>query len=251
MTARLARIFRYPVKAIGGEELDEVSLTAGQPLPGDRRFAVLHGDMPGQIVDGALHRWLPKTAFLRGAAAASLQAVRGGWHEEMLVLTHPERPTLRFDPAGDDGPLIDWLEPLWADSGKAPAARLAEGPQALTDMREPYVSILSLSSLAAVESRLGRPLGLPRWRANLWIDGWPPFHENELKQMPLRIGKAEFKVRSLIGRCAATSANTDTGRLDGDMPRELTAAFHSADFGIYAEVTAPGAIRPGDRVELL
>ena len=36
MTARLAHIFRHPVKSVGGEALDEVRLTEGQPLPGDR-----------------------------------------------------------------------------------------------------------------------------------------------------------------------------------------------------------------------
>ena len=69
---RLAHLFRYPVKSIGGEELAEVSLTAGAPLPGDRRFAVLH-EAAVQHLDGAeLRRWLPKSAFVRGVAAASL-----------------------------------------------------------------------------------------------------------------------------------------------------------------------------------
>ena len=79
MTARLAHIFRHPVKSVGGEALDEVRLNEGQPLPGDRRFAVLH-EAAIQHLDGdELRRWLPKSAFLRGVASAPLQAISGGW----------------------------------------------------------------------------------------------------------------------------------------------------------------------------
>ena len=83
MTARLARIFRYPVKSIGGEELAEVTLTPRQPLPGDRRFGVLHQAALHHLTEGRLEKWLPKSAFLRGAAAtvaAVVHDVDGGVH---------------------------------------------------------------------------------------------------------------------------------------------------------------------------
>ena len=111
MTARLAHIFRHPVKSVGGEALDEVRLTEGQPLPGDRRFAVLH-EAAIQHLDGdELRRWLPKSAFLRGVASAPLQAISGGWDGEHLVLSHPDLPPLRFDPTRDQAALLDWLAP--------------------------------------------------------------------------------------------------------------------------------------------
>ena len=256
MTARLARIFRYPVKSIGGEELALVKLTAGQALPGDRRFAVLHqatlekldgGDLQGARLD----RWLPKASFLRGAAAAPLQAIRGGWDGDALVLTHPDRPPLRQDPAADDAPMLDWLAPLWAASGKAPPARLVEGTQALSDVRQPWLSVLSLASLADLERRLGQPLGTARWRGNLWIDGWEPYAERDMQLHQIRIGEVTLKLTQRITRCSATSADTATGRIDIDMPAALQGQFDHSDFGIYAEVETGGTIRPGDRVEIL
>lgn len=269
--ARLAAIARYPVKSVGGETLDRVTLTAGQILPGDRRFAVIHADALHHLDGEVLRKWLPKSAFLRGAAGPALQAVRGGWdggHDSpgnsndsdggpdrgpnggALVLTHPDRPPLRFDPAGDDAPLIAWLAPLWADSGKAAPARLVEAPQPLTDVRQPYVSILSLSSLAELERRTGRPLGTDRWRGNLWIDGWEAFAEQGFQKMTLHIGTAELRVRDRIVRCAATSANSVTGRIDSDMPAELERLRGAPVFGIYAEVVNGGSIAVGDEVRV-
>lgn len=248
---RLAHLFRYPVKSIGGEALDAVALEPSRPVPGDRRFAVLHEDGLRHLTDGALDRWLPKAAFVRGVAAAALQAVRGGWDGPDLVLTHPERPTLRFDPANGNAALIEWLEPLWSPSGKSPAARLVEGPRALSDVNQPWVSILSMTSLALVEERVGRLLGVDRWRGNLWIDGWEPFAESGLRLHRLRIGAVELKLTEHIGRCDATSADTRTGRPDCDMPAALDHALGHRNFGIYAEVRTGGTIRPGDPVELL
>ena len=41
MTARVARIRRHPIKAIGGEDLGRVRLDAARRLPGDRVWALL------------------------------------------------------------------------------------------------------------------------------------------------------------------------------------------------------------------
>lgn len=252
MTARLAHIFRYPVKSIGGEELAEVSLTAGAPLPGDRRFAVMHEAARQHLEGEDLRRWLPKSAFVRGVAAAPLQAVSGGWDGKHLVLSHPDLPLLRFDPLRDEAALLDWLAPLWAPSGKAPAAKLVEAPQALTDVNHPWLSILSLSSLRDLEGRLGQPLGTRRWRANLWIDGWDAYAERDMQLHRIRIGKTVvLKLTERIGRCDATSVDTATGRIDVDMPKALQDRFWHKDFGIYAEVETGGTIRPGDEVEVL
>ena len=58
---RLAHLFRYPVKSIGGEALDAAALEPSRPLPGDRRFAVLHEDGLRHLADGALDRWLSRS----------------------------------------------------------------------------------------------------------------------------------------------------------------------------------------------
>lgn len=252
MTARLGHIFRYPVKSAGGESLERVELAPDRPLPGDRRFAVLHGDALHHLDGDELRRWLPKAAFLRGAAAGSLQAITGGWRDGLLVLSHPDLPDLAFDPLRDQAAALDWLAPLWAESGKAPPARLVEGVQALTDVSEPWLSVLSLSSLRALEEQAGQPLGTHRFRANLWIDGWEPFAEHDMQLHRIRIGDtAELVLTRHIRRCAATSIDTATGRFDIDLPAALEKRFWHRDFGIYARVAIGGTIRQGDEVTLL
>ncbi|AXC51120.1 MOSC domain-containing protein [Paracoccus suum] len=250
--ARLERIARYPVKSIGGQTLDRVTLTAGQALPGDRRFGVLHADAANHLDGEVLTKWLPKSAFLRGAASPELQAIRGGWGPDgRLHLTHPDLPPLVFDPDGDEAPLLAWVAPLWASTGKAPPVRLVSGPLPLTDTKKPWLSLLSLDSLDDLEAGLGRPLGVDRWRANLWVRGWPAQAERDLRLHQIQIGPVRLKVVERIGRCPATSADTTTGRLDGDMPAALEAEFGHQDFGIYLEVQAGGEIALGDSVVVL
>ncbi|WP_323032570.1 MOSC N-terminal beta barrel domain-containing protein [Paracoccus sp. (in: a-proteobacteria)] len=82
MTARVARIRRYPIKAIGGEDLRRTRLDAARRLPGDRLWALLT-EMGERHAGEIPQRWLPKSCFLRGAASAGLQAVQGGWGDGM------------------------------------------------------------------------------------------------------------------------------------------------------------------------
>ena len=253
MTARLARIRRHPIKSIGGEDLARVRLDAARRLPGDRLWAMLSEGGERHAGESAQpERWLPKSCFLRGAASAALQAVQGGWGEEgttdgPIRLTHPDLPDLVFDPATEGARLADWVRPLWPDDKPAPT-RLVQGPTGWTDVAQPWVSILSLSSLRDLETRLGQPLGIERWRGNLWLDGWAAYAERDLVGQTLTIGNLELRVTQTIGRCPATSADTATGRIDIDMPEALKAQFGHKDFGIYAEVVTGGEIALGDEV---
>lgn len=248
MTARIAQIWRYPVKSIGGEGLAAVHLSAARRLPGDREWAVLTeggerhaGEVPA--------RWLPKSCFLRGAAAASLQAVKGGWQDGRLHLSHPQRPDIAADPETEGADLVAWLRPLWPDSKPAPT-RIVRGPTGWTDVAQPWISILSLDSLAALEGELGRKLGTERWRANLWVEGWQPGQELDLIGQILNIGDVELRVTEAIGRCEATSADTDSGEIDIDMPAALERLHGHRNFGIYAEVVTGGDISTGAEVRL-
>lgn len=251
MTARLAHIRRHPIKSVGGEGLGRVTLEPARRLPGDREWAVLTeaGERNAQASQsgGEPDRWLPKSCFLRGVIAAPLQAVEGGWHGGRLSLRHPQRPDLEFDPDTEAAQLIDWLAPLWPD-GAPPATRLVCGAAIWTDQKWPWISILSLSSLAALEAETGLDLGIHRWRGNLWVEGWPPFAERALIGQILRIGAVELRVTDHIGRCDATSADTDTGRRDVDMPATLERLYGHHDFGVFAEVVTGGEIAVGDHV---
>lgn len=251
MTARLAHIRRHPVKSVGGEGLDRVRLAPARRLPGDREWAVLTeaGERHARASEtaGEPDRWLPKSCFLRGVASAPLQAVSGGWRDGRLTLRHPDLPDLSIDPETEAQRLIAWLAPLWPADGPAPT-RLVRGAAIWTDQKWPWISILSLDSLADLERRTGKALGIARWRGNLWIEGLPAFAERGLVGQVIRIGGVELRITAQIGRCEATSASTETGARDIDMLANLERHYGHTDFGVFAEVVSGGDIALGDAV---
>lgn len=251
MTARLAHIRRHPIKSVGGEGLDRVTLAAARRLPGDREWAVLTqaGERNAQAsqTGGQPDRWLPKSCFVRGVQSAPVQAISGGWADGRLVLRQPTQADLVIDPETDSDRLVDWLRPLWPENAPAPT-RLVRGAGIWTDQKWPWISVLSLSSLADLEARTGQAFGIHRWRGNLWVDGWAPWAERDLIGQVIRIGAAELRVTDQIGRCDATAADTDSGERDIDMLATLERLYGHTDFGIFAEVVTGGEIALGDAV---
>ena len=61
MPITIASLYRYPVKGLNAESLSQVSLVAGESIPGDRRFAIAHGSTQ---FDCANPKWLDKHNFL-------------------------------------------------------------------------------------------------------------------------------------------------------------------------------------------
>lgn len=252
MTARIARIRRHPIKSISGEDICRTILSDGQRIAGDREWALLTEAGERHAGDGASpDHWLPKSCFLRGAASAKLQAVQGGWGEGepqgQIRLSHPDLDDLSFDPETEGARLAEWVAPLWPADKPAPT-RLVQGPTAWTDVKQPWVSILSRSSLRDLEARLGQSFGIERWRGNIWVDGWAPYAERDLIGKVLTIGDAKLRVVEPIGRCAATCANTATGTVDIDMPDALKGLFSHSDFGMYAEVVTGGEVALNDEI---
>jgi uncharacterized protein YcbX len=81
------------------------------------------------------------------------------------------------------------------------------------------------------------------------VEGWPAWGEFDLLGQEIAIGaQARARVVKRIVRCAATNVEPGTGIRDLDIPSALLRTFGHADCGIYAEVTAGGAIAAGDPV---
>ena len=110
------------------------------------------------------------------------------------------------------------------------------------------VSIINLASVAAVENAAGAPVHPLRFRGNIYVAGWPAWHEFELLGREIAIGSARLKVVKRIVRCAATDVDPDTGIRDLTVPRTLLQSFGHADCGVYAEVVTGGDIARGDAI---
>ncbi len=88
---RIESIYRYPVKGLTAEALEEVMLTPGATLPDDRRFALAQGD---SSFDPAAPAWLPKRNFgclMVNARLALVHSAYDGRSGE-LALRFPDEP---------------------------------------------------------------------------------------------------------------------------------------------------------------
>jgi len=245
--ARLAEIWRHPIKAHGRERVEHATLAAGETLPWDRRWAVAH---EASKANG--ETWVPCANFSRAAKAPGLMAITAASNPSAntVTLVHPDRPDLTFDPDSDVDSFLDWVRPLMP-ADRASSSRIVRSPgRGMTDSDFPSVSINAFASHGAVEGRIGRALSHARWRGNLWIDGTAPWEEFDWIGRQLQIGEVVLDIRQPITRCLATAANPETGQRDADILSELD-GFGHRDFGVLGAVITGGTIRPGDTVTLL
>ena len=132
---------------------------------------------------------------------------------------------------------------------RGPPRVLFSAGHSFSDVAKKVVSIINLASVAAVEAAVGAPVNPLRFRGNLYVDGWPAWHEFSLVGRVLTVGKnAQLKVVKRIQRCAATDVDPDTGIRDLSIPRTLLENFGHTDCGVYAEVITPGTLTIGDAV---
>lgn len=249
---RVERIYRYPVKGLTAEALEEVALAAGETLPHDRRFALAQGDAP---FDPAAPAWLPKRNFGCLMANARLALLHTAYDPRsgQLVLRAPDRPPLFGDtrtPEGRAG-IAAWLAAFLGPEARG-MPRFVEAPgHAFTDVAVKCVSIIGLASLHALEAAAGFALDPLRFRANFYFSGGAPWAEFGWLGQEIQLGQTRLRVIKRIARCAATQVNPETAERDADPPRWLRAHFGHADLGVYAEVLEGGRICVGDALESL
>ncbi len=248
MDARIAHLWRHPIKGHGVEAIERTDLIVGQTMPWDRVWAIAHD--AARIGAGTVE-WVSCVNFGRGARTAALMAIRARTDEPSgrVTLTHPQRPEITVDPddAGDAARLVAWVTPLCDPARVLPAFVVRAARQGMTDSDWPSVSILNLASLAELGARLGRSLAMERFRGNVWLDGLDPWAEFDLIGREITLGGARLRVRERITRCRATAVDPETGLPDVDTLGALDSGWGHKDFGIFAEVIAAGTVAVGDR----
>src|SRR3979409_706456 len=95
--ARIASIYRYPVKGLSPEPLPCVALGVGQTLPADRRYAIENG--PSGF-DAAAPVWMSKSYFLMLMRDERLAGLRTHFEDNTNLLTIRENGKV----AGGGGP---------------------------------------------------------------------------------------------------------------------------------------------------
>jgi MOSC domain-containing protein len=247
--ATIGGIYRYPVKGLTPEPLQRAELKAGQTLRSDRRYAIENG--PSGF-DPDQPTWLPKPHFLMLQRDEWLVPLRAQFDDASHVLTL--RRNGEMVAQGD----LETLEGRAAIEHyfavhhvgqiKGPPKVLTSPGHSFSDVARKVVSIINLNSLRAIEGMVGQAVHPLRFRANLYVEGWPAWHEFELLDQTIAIGTARAKVVKRITRCAAVNVDPDTGVRDLTIPHTLMQRLGHNECGVYAEVIADGAVTVGDTI---
>jgi hypothetical protein len=247
--AQIASLFRYPVKGLSPEPLPRVGLAVGETLPADRSYAIENG--PSGF-DPAAPRWMSKAYFLMLMRDEWLAGLHTHFDDASHVLTisHNDEVVAQGDLETPEGRAV--IERFFATKFpgaiKGPPKILSSNGHSFSDVAKKVVSIINLASVRAIEGMVGQPAHPLRFRANLYVSGWPAWREFELLDRTLAIGNARLKVIKRIVRCAAINVDPETAARDLTIPQTLMQRFGHADCGVYAEVIAADVIGVGDTV---
>jgi len=250
--ARIDAIYRYPVKGLSPQRLEKTTLAAGRTIAADRLYAIENGPTG---FDPAAPGYFPKIRFLMLMRNERLAGLKTDYDEASHTLTigHEGREAARGDLRTKEGRLA--VEAFFrrfmpAELNGPPkvlsGAAASGADHSFSDVAKKVVSIINLASVAAVEGVAGHPVDPLRFRGNIYVSGWPAWHEFGLLGAELSAGGARLKVVKRIVRCAATNVDPATGARDLTIPTTLQQTFGHADCGIYAEVITGGDIAVGD-----
>jgi len=247
--AVIEAIYRYPVKGLSPQQIKRARLSPGHTLPADRLYAIENGPCG---FDSAAPAYFPKIRFLMLMRNQQLAALHTSYDEASHTLTvvRDGRETARGDLRTEDGraAVERFFATYCADELRGPPKVLFGAAHSFSDAAKKVVSIINLASVAAVENAAGAPVDPLRFRGNLYVAGWPAWHEFDLLEREITVGMARLKVVKRIVRCAATEVDPATGIRDLPIPRTLMDNFGHADCGVYAEVISGGEIATGDAI---
>jgi uncharacterized protein len=248
--AKIQAIYRYPVKGLSPESLARTQLEVMDTLPADRLYAIENG--PSGF-EPAAPRHQPKQRYLMLMRNERLARLRTRFQDTSHTLTIETegREAARGDLRTSEGraAIEAFLAGFCADELRGPPRVLHAPGFSFSDVARKVVSIINLASVAAIEDVVGRPVHPLRFRGNVYVTGWPAWHEFDFLGQEITVARGpRLKVIKRIVRCAATNVDPDTGIRDLSIPDTLMRSFGHADCGVYGEVVEGGEIAVGDEL---
>ena len=230
---RVVGIYRYPVKSMGGEALQEAHL-GWHGIAGDRRFAFLRADDPSGL-PWLSAREVPLILGYRAMFRADQDVERGN----VTVIT----PDAHCTPVRSDE-LLEEIERL---SGTP--LRLVRLHRGTFDSMA--VSIISTASIDTVAHIAERELDVRRFRPNVLIEatGDHPFPEDRWVGDLLVFGEgpdaARVRVNRRDPRCSIVNVCPDTLGLDRTVLRAIVRERKNL-CGVYGSAERTGTIKLDD-----
>ncbi len=258
IVGKIDSLWRYPVKSMRGEELDE-AFAGFSGVYGDRLFAFKSSASPKGFPyftareQQKLLQYRPRFRYpdkaarpvnLSEAESMGANPVSADPSELMVDVETPDGRTLEID----DPALIEMVR---TDIDEKHQLTLMRSERALTDCRP--VSIFSLQSARQLAEETGTPIDKRRFRANVYVDlvSAQGFGENAFVGRSLRIGpKAVVTILERDARCVMITLDPDTGEKTPAILKKVAQA-HEGMAGVYGAVIVEGMLHKGDPVELI
>jgi len=250
-------LWRYPVKSMRGEELDE-AFAGFSGVYGDRLFAFKSSASPKGFPyltareQQRLLQYRPRFRYpdkaarpinLTEAESMGANPLSADFAELMVDVETPDGKTLAID----DPALIGALR---ADIDQKHQLKLMRSERAMTDCRP--VSIFSLQSARQLAEETGMQMDKRRFRANVYVDlgSVEGFAENKFVGRSVRIGpKVVVTILERDPRCVMITLDPDTGEKTPAILKKVAQA-HDGMAGVYGAVMVEGILHKGDLVEV-
>jgi uncharacterized protein YcbX len=251
-------LWRYPVKSMRGEELDEV-FAGFSGVYGDRLFAFSSSasrkGFPFLTAreQSEMLRYRPRFRQPDKAARPINQSeaeklppgvtpLYADPGDLMLDVETPAGDTLAID----DSALIDALRQGIDERHRL---TLLRSERALTDCRP--LSIFGVQSAQKLGEETGITVDKRRFRANIYLDLVEGFAEDKFVRRAIRIGpKVIVSILERDPRCMMITLDPDTGEKEPALLKKVAQA-HSGMAGVYGAVLVEGMMRKGDSIELI
>jgi uncharacterized protein YcbX len=228
--ARVVSLFRYPVKSMAAEVLDDVDVS-WHGLAGDRRWAF--------IQDGHARSGFP---WLTVRELPVMWRYRPSFVEPL----RPDKsPTRVCTPTGRD---LDVVDPELA-------AELGAGVRVVKHDRGVFdtfpLSLISTRTLADLGATVGMPLDPLRFRPNLLVEAIDdaPFPEETWVGSVLRIGDLRMRLDKRDQRCIMVNVDPQTTKRNAAVLRAI-GRDRQACLGVYGSTVTPGRVAVGDFVSI-
>ncbi len=253
---KLESVWRYPVKSMRGEKVDEV-FVAYTGVMGDRLYAISSSDAPAEFpwhTNREQEELVLFRASYRNPASTLKPAALEAAFKDALNPPYPAAEAFALDVEAPDGKAYDVRDPAFLASLRDSSAgelTLHFTQKNAVDCRP--LSLFSHQTLALLEREIGLSIDKRRFRANFYAD-WDAdrgFYENELVNRRLKIGdRLEIMVRELDPRCKSITIDPETAETQPRILRHI-ARKHSGFAGVYAAVLTEGTVEAGDEIYLL
>ncbi|PYL65147.1 MAG: MOSC domain-containing protein [Verrucomicrobia bacterium] len=250
-------LWRYPVKSMRGEELDE-AFASYSGIYGDRIFAFRssanHTGFPYFTAreQRKLLQYRPRFRYpdkaarpinLIDAETRNANPLVADLAELVVDVETPDGKTLAInDPA--------LIEMLRANVDQKHQVTLMQSQRAMTDCRP--VSVFSLQSARQLAEETGTSVDKRRFRANVYVDltSANGFAENELVGRSIKIGpKVVISILERDSRCVVITLDPDTAEQSPAILKKVAQA-HDGMAGVYGAIMVEGMLHKGDSVEV-